>query len=380
MNLKDIYKIADSKESYNKEELLKTVNQTSSQIKAPRFKDNILENNAINRITILFPIYNEEGFLDYSLESFFNSYSDPNISYQILFFLNSCTDNSFNKTKNILNKYKNIKKEEFPENKYSKLYDKGIEKKFLYAKDQNSYNILNTSTKGRVNALRVGTQMALEYHSEILMSFDTDFILDPLAIYNLSQNAIMKISKEKETVVMTGSPIIVNNKRYTKIQNWLRNHFVWKDQRYNSLSGCCLVLEPNWLSENIENNIIEDYALGLKARNQGFEILKVEDARMWGYRTDYKDDIKQLTRSIKGRYQLLDKYPELNKMILSDHFFIQNFSKRFLYIFQNILKDPTSILKWLWTFIFVEIATSKAQKDYKTNPNSINWRPLDSGR
>ena len=179
---------------------------------------------------------------------------------------------------------------------------------------------------------------------------------------------------------MTGAPIMVNNKEYTKIQNWLRNHFVWKDQKYNSLSGCCLVLEPNWLNENIENNIIEDYALGLKARNQNFEIIKVEDARMWGYRTDFKDDIKQLSRSIKGRYQLLEKHPELSTIILNDHFFIQNFYKRLSYILKNMCKSPKHILKWFWTFLFVEIAIYKAKKDYKRNPNLVDWKPLDSGR
>ncbi|MFA7654658.1 MAG: glycosyltransferase family 2 protein [Candidatus Dojkabacteria bacterium] len=380
MKLEDIYKIADSKEFYNKDELLKTVNQTSSSVEAPKFKEPIQKINAKNRITILFPIYNEEQFLDYSLDSFFSSYLYPNTSYQILFFLNSCTDNSLNKTKALLDKYKNTQKKKFPENKYSKLCDKGIEKIFIYAEDQNSYYILNTYTKGRVNALQVAIRLAQKNHSQILMSFDTDFILDPLAIYNLSKNAIRKIVKEKKTVVMTGAPIMVNNKEYTKIQNWLRNHFVWKDQKYNSLSGCCLVLEPNWLNENIENNIIEDYALGLKARNQNFEIIKVEDARMWGYRTDFKDDIKQLSRSIKGRYQLLDTHPELKKIILKDHFFIQKFPKRFTYISLSILKDPTNVLKWLWTFLFVEIAILKAKKDYKRNPNSIHWKPLDSGR
>lgn len=380
MTLKEIYRIADSKEFYTKRDLLKAAIKTSSSKDFPRFKDSIKNNRAKYKITILFPIYNEESFLDYSLTSFFNSYIYPNTSYQIIFLLNSCTDNSLNKTIQILRKYKNIKAKRYADEEHLQLYDQGLEKDFSYAKDTNSYYILNTSTKGRVNALQIATKIAKENGSGILMSFDTDFILDPLAIYNLSQNAIKKIVREKETVAMTGSPIIVNNQKYTKVQNWLRNHFVWKDQKYNSLSGCCLVLEPSWLSKNIENNIIEDYALGLKARKLGFEILKVEDARMWGYRTNYKDDIKQLSRSIKGRYQLLDKHPELEEIILKDHFFIQKFPKRLLYILKNVLKDPVNILKWLWTLIFVEIAILKAKRDYKGNPNSIHWSPLDSGR
>jgi cellulose synthase/poly-beta-1,6-N-acetylglucosamine synthase-like glycosyltransferase len=380
MTLEEIYKIADSKEFYTKVDLLKTAMQTSSSIDSPKFKDSIKNNPARYKFTILFPIYNEESFLDYSLESFFYSYTYPNTSYQIIFLLNSCTDNSLKKTIQILQKHKNIKTKKYEYEEYQQLYDQGLEKDFSYAEDTNSYYILNTSTKGRVNALRIATKIAKENGSGILISFDTDFILDPLTIYNLSKHAIKKIVKEKETVAMTGSPIIVNNQKYTKIQNWLRNHFVWKDQKYNSLSGCCLVLEPSWLSKNIENNIIEDYALGLKARKQGFEILKVEDARMWGYRTNYKDDIKQLSRSIKGRYQLLDKHPELEEIILKDHFFIQKFPKRLLYILKNVLKDPVNILKWLWTLIFVEISISKAKKDYKSNPNSIHWSPLDSGR
>jgi cellulose synthase/poly-beta-1,6-N-acetylglucosamine synthase-like glycosyltransferase len=354
--------------------------QTSSSIDSPKFKDSIKNNPARYKVTILFPIYNEESFLDYSLESFFNSYTYPNTSYQIIFLLNSCTDNSLKKTIQILKKHKNIKIKKYEDEEYQQLYDQGLEKDFTYAQDINSYYVLNTSTKGRVNALQIATKIAKENGSKILMSFDTDFILDPLAIYNLSKHAIKKIVKEKETVAMTGSPIIVNNQKYTKIKNWLRNHFVWKDQKYNSLSGCCLVLEPSWLSKNIENNIIEDYALGLKARDQGFEILKIEDARMWGYRTDYKDDIKQLGRSIKGRYQLLDKHPELKETILKDHFFIQKFPKRLLYILENILKDPTNTFKWLWTLIFVEISILKAKRDYKSNPNSIHWNPLNSGR
>ena len=125
------------------------------------------------------------------------------------------------------------------------------------------------------------------------MSFDTDFILDSSAIYNLSKEAIKNIVQKKNTVTMTGSPIMVNSKKTSRIAKWLRNHFVWKDQKYNSLSGCCLILEPNWLDKNIEENIVEDYTLGIKARSQGFKILKVENARMCGYRTNYKDDIQQ---------------------------------------------------------------------------------------
>jgi hypothetical protein len=54
-----------------------------------------------------------------------------------------------------------------------------------------------------------------------------DFILNQLVIYNLSQNAIKSIAKEK-TAAITRSPILVNNRRYTKIQNWLRNYFMLK--------------------------------------------------------------------------------------------------------------------------------------------------------
>lgn len=212
------------------------------------------------------------------------------------------------------------------------------------------------------------------------MSFDTDFILDSSAIYNLSKEAIKNIVQKKNTVTMTGSPIMVNSKKTSRIAKWLRNHFVWKDQKYNSLSGCCLILEPNWLDKNIEENIVEDYTLGIKARSQGFKILKVENARMWGYRTNYKDDIQQLSRSIKGRYQLLEKHPDLSTIILNDHFFIQSFYKRLSYILKNICKSPKHILKWLWTFLFVEAAVFKAKKDYKRNPNLIDWQPLDSGR
>ncbi|MBI2357000.1 glycosyltransferase family 2 protein [Candidatus Dojkabacteria bacterium] len=380
MKLIDIYKIADSKDSYTKEELFEVAFKTSSLIQESKFKDKIYRGKVSNKITLLFPIYNEEAFLDYSLESFFNSYAYPKTSYQVIFFLNSCTDNSFEKTIKILQKYKQVVKRTIDKKEYKMLSDPGLDITFFYSEDSNSYQIIRTMTKGRVNALKVATRMAKMNKSRAIISLDTDFVLDPLAIYSLSQEAMRHIVQKKDTIALTGSPIIVNNKKYTKVQKWLRNHFVWKDQVYNSLSGCSLVLEPNWLHKNIEDNIIEDYALGVKARYQGYKVLRVESARMWGYRTDYKDDLKQLSRSIKGRYQLLKKHPEFSDIILRDHFFIRPFFKRISYILNSLYKNPKLTSKWLWTFIFVEIAILRAKRDYKLKPNEIDWTPLDTGR
>lgn len=381
MNIREIYKIADSKESYNKEELLKIVQDTSQKFTGKRFKDRIPTNNCHNRITILFPIYNEEDFLKYSLTSFFESYAFGGTSYQVVFFLNSCTDNSMQETTRVLNNYKTITREEFNLEQYKTLGDPGLNKKFLYAKDSNAYYyILDSKTKGRVNALRVATTLANMNNSQIIISFDSDFILDPLAIYTLSKESLHHIAQRHETVAITGSPIVVNKDKGGLIEKFLRDHLVWADQKYNSLSGCCLVLDTAWLSKNLENNIIEDYTLGVKVRSQGYKVLRIDNARMWGYRTNYKDDIKQLTRSIKGRYQLLQAHPEFSTIVISDHFFMRSFPKRISYIIKAILENPKSVLKWCWTFLFVEICINHARKEFELSPQNIDWEPLSSGR
>lgn len=381
MKLKDIYKIADSKESYTKSELSQIAQKTSKHIKGQKFKQNFYSLKVQNKITILFPIYNEASFLYFSINALLNSYLYPDTSYQIIFFFNSCTDNSFEIVNNLLGKHKNIVQQNFKNHEYKKMEDKGLDKKFFYALDgTNQFYLIQTKTKGRVNALYLGSKFAIRNKSSVIMSFDTDFILDPLAIFHLSQDSLTYISSRKETVAMTGAPIVVNKNKNSRIQNWLRNHFVWKEQSYNSLRGCCLVLEPHWLSLNIEENIVEDYVLGIKARKQGYQILVVEDARLWGYKNNYKDDIKQLRRSIIGRYQLIEHHPELKETVCNEHFFMKNYFQRLLYIKKNILQTPMYTLKWLWTFIFTEIAIRQAKKSFKNDPKQITWTPLDSSR
>ncbi|MCK9369040.1 hypothetical protein M0R04_03705 [Candidatus Dojkabacteria bacterium] len=382
MEIEQIYKIADSKDSYSREEIISQIERISEKKNLPKFVDKYSINIEPKfGITILFPIFNEEPILKFSINSFLNSYFNPDISYQIIFFLNACTDDSLTVLLSAFKTVGEIETRSFSTREYKTLGDSGIKLKYFEIKNgRNIFKIIETSTRGRVNAIKVVCKIGKLCEHDIVMSFDTDFILEPQTIYALSNAGITNIIKTKSTVALSGYAIMVNKKKQSKFEMWLRDHEVWSDQKYKSLSGCSLVLNIDWALRNIVDVSVEDYAMGAIARLQNKVPIKIADARLWGFKTNMRDDIKQLSRSIRGRYQLLKVRPELTNLIISDHFFMQSSINRFRFICNKVFINPSKLLKCIWLYVFTELSIREAKKEFKTNSLNSEWEPLKSGR
>ncbi len=382
MKIEEVYKIADSKGSYTASNIEATISNVQEVLDLPTFTQHTEHSNMSGyKVALVFPIFNEGNRLKHTVKTHLNSYFDNTFNYSFFYFLNGCTDNSERVLLELLGKYMELSKKEFNRAELKSLGDSGLDKQYKSGEiNGNQFYILNTKTKGRVNVFKSIGRYVKEMGGNVLVSFDTDIFLEPQTIYRVSNYSQAKVDDGLNVVAASGHVIMVRRRHKSFLEKWFRNHGAWFDQSYTSLSGCNMVLNINWMLENIVDVAIEDYALGLKARIQGYLVEKIECARMWGYRTDTSDDIKQLARSIRGRLQLIDLDPIFRPFIENDHFFMRPMKDRVAIISREIIKNPSNVLKLLWRFIFVETAIRRARKMFRKDPNNSDWEQLESGR
>lgn len=387
MELQEVYDIANSQTLDNVGDLksmMATVldkdNIYKEYEKRDTFKKIDLKDLQQRPMTILFPVYNEEKSLQHSTDALFSSYLPKSTFLNVIFLLNGCTDDSRGELIKQIKKVGRLDSMQLNQKKLSELKDNHLLRQYYELKSSRfSIRIFETHTKGKVNALRIATLIALSNDSKVIISFDSDYMLEPQTI-DLLISAATKHIYSGETVALTGAPIMANAAGTGPIKAWFRDHGAWFDQSYNSLFGCCLVLDANWALKNLVDVSVEDYALGLMARAEGYPIVTVERARLWTFKTNTRDDMHQLARSIKGRYQLKNRYPDLERMIEEDHFFMQPIYKRISNILRLLVKKPQKVLKYTWRFIFVEVSIIFAKIDFRQDPMSSDWKTLQSSK
>lgn len=382
MKIEEVYKIADSKGSYTASDIEATISNVQEVLDLPTFTQHTEHSNMSGyKVALVFPIFNEGNRLKHTVKTHLNSYFDNKFNYSFFYFLNGCTDNSERVLLKLLGKYMKLRKRKFDKRELDLLNDIGLDRKYISGEiNGNQFYILNTKTKGRVNAFKSIGRYVKEMGCDVLVSFDTDVFLEPQTIYKVSKYSQNKVGVGIDVVAASGHIIMVSRRRKKFLEKWFRNHGAWFDQTYTSLSGCSLVLNINWMLDNIVDVAVEDYALGLKARVQGYSVEKIDGARMWGYKTNTSDDISQLARSIRGRLQLMDIDPTLRPFVESDHFFMRPMKDRIAIISREIIKNPPNVLKLLWRLMFVETAIRRARKMFRKDPNNSDWEQLESGR
>ena len=333
-----------------------------------------------SKFSVMIPVHNEERSLASSASSLFLSLVPTEVEMQTDFILNGCTDGSEKIINCLLCAMSEVTTQNVSKEEFARYQDAGLQKTYLEAKQGKAvFRIFKTETKGKANALRLGSNIALARKHIILISVDANNYVEPDTLMLMFREAHSRfVSQEDGTVVLSAIPKKVHKKTLGAIEKLLREHGVYDDASYVPVFGWCMALNTQWTAENIQPVAVEDYALGAMARSQNKGVVIVEDARIWGYRTNLKDSVNQFRRSIRGRLQLLNFHPELRPVLESDNYFMRPLPKRVAIIAEHIKSDPKRLPKYIWRFIYGEMGLILGNRDYKREPTNQSWTGLSS--
>ena len=333
-----------------------------------------------SKFTVMVPVHNEEKSLSSSAGALFLSLVPSEVEMQTDFILNGCTDESEKIISNLLHTKGEVVTNNISDEEFILYQDPGLQKTLLEVKQGNVvYRVYKTETKGKANALKLGSNLALARDHKVLISVDANNYVEPDTLALMFREAHSRfISQEDGTVVLSAIPKKVHKETLGIMEKLLREHGVYDDATYVPVFGWCMALNPQWSSKNIQPVAVEDYALGVMARSQDRGVVVVEDARIWGYRTNFKDSLNQFRRSIRGRLQLLDLHPELRPFLESDNYFMKPLQERIKIIAEHIKADPKRLPKYIWRFIYGEMGLMLGNSDYKKEPTNQSWTGLSS--
>lgn len=267
-----------------------------------------------SRFTIIVPIHDEER----SLPSFLGSLMLADFPYRakikILLITNACNDRSGQIIDSFLDRLGGEKDVQIVNLDDSLLKQSA---KVVYINDLSLFH-LDTATKGKANALRIGNQMALNAGHQVAIS----------------------------------------------INGWM---MAWKTSWLESIGGPPPVA-------------IEDYAMGVMARKENFKIGKVEQAVVWGFiPNNLRNLFSSRARYIRGRFQLKDYDPSTESLIREDYYFMRpTLVERLFKFLQEVDLTKLRGLRQLMGFLIWEYALRKARKEYCLDPHNQSWEPIYS--
>ncbi len=360
--------------------LLNAENTDFQQLLAKYWEDTTEVPVAKSKFSVMVPIHNEEKSLASSARALLLSFVPDDVEMNVDFILNACTDRSEEIIFEILGTVGDVTQKHFSEEEMLVFGDEGLDQTYLEVqRGAGIFRVHKTETKGKANALRLGNKAAVLRAHDILISIDANNYVEPDTLALMFKDSYFHlVAKKDATRVLSAITQKIHRTEPGSLEKFLRNHGVWDGAKYISVHGQCMSMDPRWACENIQPVAVEDYALGVMARSQNKEVLEVEKARIWGYRTNLMDNLKQFSRSIRGRLQLLNLHPELKPIIESDNFFMLPFSKRVAVVFNDIKTDPMHLLKYMWKFIFCELGRFIGTRDFKRDPNNQSWEELSS--
>ena len=333
-----------------------------------------------SKFTIIVPVHNEEKSLASSAESLFQSLIPKKVEMSINFILNSCVDRSEAVIADFLSTMGEVTIQNVPKEELVYYQDAGLHSTYLEVKRGNNFwRVYKTETIGKANAIKLGSSIALFRDHQILISVDANNYVEPDTLTLMFRSAYSHFITQKDGVVILSA---THRKEYREkhgiIERILREHGVFDDANYTPVYGWCMALDAMWVHENIQLVAIEDYAMGVVARSQKRGVVHVDDARIWGYKTNLKDSFSQFRRYIRGILQLLSLRPELITIIMSDHYIMRPLPKRIEAIVKEIKLNPRKIFRCLWKFVYGEVGLMLGKCDYKREPNNQSWAGLSS--
>lgn len=330
------------------------------------------------QFTIIVPIHDEEKFLPSFLGSLMLTDFPYSAKINILLITNACTDQSWQITDSFLDRLGGK-----ADSQQLSLDDPLLRQsaKVVYINNLSLFH-LDTATRGKANALRIGNRMALNAGHQVAISVDANNFMEPNALANLYSCANRCFQSEEEKVVLLSS-YARGERRPAKLNRLLDLGLDLKQnlsRQSVSVNGWMMAWRTSWL-ESIGGPppvAIEDYALGVMARKGNFEIGKVEQAVVWGFMpNNFKDLLSSRVRYIRGRLQLIDYDPSVENLIREDYYFMRStLVERLVKFLQEV--DLTKIrgLRQLVGFLIWEYALGKAKKEYCLDPHNQSWEPI----
>lgn len=379
-NWEPVYLITEAPDGWQKQFLSKSEIINTREALVKYWEDTTGVKVSESKFTVMVPVHNEEKSLSSSTGSLFLSLVPTEAGMETDFILNGCTDESEVIVTNLLKTRGEVITHDITEEEFERLRDTGLQKTYIEVRQGNQvHRVYKTETKGKANALKLGSNIALSRNHKVLISVDANNYVEPDTLTLMFREAHSRFeSHEDGTVILSAIPKKVHKETLGVIEKLLREHGVYDDATYVPVFGWCVALNPQWASENIQPVAVEDYALGVMARSQDKKVAIVEDARIWGYRTNFKDSLNQFRRSIRGRFQLLDLHPELRPILESDNYFMKPLPERVKVIIGHIKSDPKRLPQYIWRFVYGEMGLTLGRSDYKKEPTNQSWTGLSS--
>lgn len=337
-----------------------------------------------SKCTIAVPIHNEQNLLPSFLDSFRLMDLPYNAPIVVAFITNGCTD----KSPQIVDSFMCKMAGEVTEQQLL-LGDSGQRQPAKIARVQNvTFIHVDTVTRGKANALKIGNELAISSGHRIAMSIDANNYPEPNALAELYKLANYHFEAEKDsgTVLVSGFAIGV---RRPAFQNLILDRGTNKKRDISegcfSVNGWLMAWDTEWLKSigGPPQVAIEDYALGVMARLGGFQMRKVPEAVIWGFiPNNFKDALESRIRYIRGRFQLMELFPSTEGIIRADYFFMRetftNRVKSFLEELGSIKASPFQLMRKIGSFLLWEYALNEGYRQYLDQPLNQSWLPLQS--
>ena len=339
--------------------------------------------------TLIVPIYNEENSLPSFLGTLMLSDVSSTVNMQVIFVSNACTDMSVDILRAFLSDLGNVETRDV----VGEFTDQSMDRCCaVVERDHFTCIHINTSTAGKANALRIGNTIAYRSGHLITMSIDANNFIEPDAIrimFSHAHRAFRGKPEPHDTVLYSG--VGRESVKGSKGEGLLakistnRRHLVEAGGAgEGGVGGAMVAWNTKWMNdlEGPPQVALEDYAMGVLARINNFKIELAEGANIWVYIVnDFRGLLNTRARHVRGKRQLCD-YVNHDQSIVSfienEAYYMKKFRLRLKHLFDRIVDDPLSVVRYTATFLLWEWAIWKAMRDYKRDPKNQSWEKISS--
>ncbi|MFA9202190.1 MAG: glycosyltransferase family 2 protein, partial [Candidatus Nanopelagicaceae bacterium] len=306
---------------------------------------------------VIVPVHNEQR----SLPSFLNALLTADLSTEsaisFLFITNACEDQSPAIIRQFLG---SIDRQADMIQTPPIVTDPAVEPEIFEARIGNtSLQHINTSTRGKANALRLGNELAVQSGNPIALSVDANVYPEANALGEIYQTAVEHIEDDAtdRTVLFYGdsqrvfrpslySRLVLSHMRQPKPDGEVRD--------LKGANGWTLGWHTDWFT-TVQDDIqvaVEDYAMSAMARSRGNHTLKVSDAQIWGYKgSTLVDDFQERSRAMRGMLQLINQDPVMASWVENDNAYMRTFTNRSKDLAKRIQASPMRAPLLLGNFV-----------------------------
>jgi cellulose synthase/poly-beta-1,6-N-acetylglucosamine synthase-like glycosyltransferase len=339
-----------------------------------------------SHFTLVVPVYNEEQ----SLPSFFSTLMladiPSSVDATIIFITNACSDASGTLIERFLASQGTVESGLLQ----GEFVDPHVNPHYKMVKLGNMmFMHIDTKTAGKGHALRTGNSIARLCGHTIALCIDANDYIEPDAIrllFRAAHNAFCDKPAPHDVVIFSGTGY--GERRASHFKKFMdaiearQRHLI--DDRSGFILGCLMAWNTEWLhSMGAPLGIaLEDYAMGVLARAQHYNIGQVEEAKIWSYDANaFHDLLETRTRYVRGMLQLLHSMhytSDTVKIVRQDSFYMRTWQGRLLHLLRRSQQNILSFPRYLATFIVWEYAIRRGRRDFRRDPHNPTWKKIAS--